>query len=85
MDDGGRRGILYDARVIAPLESGGALAVCDTFKEFAPLLTEAKALRDLSEDLLIHIGMGWNTEIIVAHLKATIERTRAGDDVEEAD
>jgi len=77
VDDGGRRGILYDARVIANLENGGGLAVCDTFVEFMPLLVEAKELRDLSENLLIHISMGWEYEEIALQLKAAIERTRA--------
>lgn len=66
----------YDTRISAPLESGGALTVCHTFKEFAPLLTEAKNLRDLSEDLLIHLSMGWETEEIERQVKAAIERTR---------
>lgn len=68
--------VRYDARVSAPLDEGGSLTVCDTFVEFAPLLTEAKNLRDLSEDLLIHMSMGWETDVVAEQLKAAIGRTR---------
>lgn len=73
---GDHNGILYDTRISAPLDSGGALTVCHTFKEFAPLLTEAKTIRDLAEDMLIHLSMGWETDEIARQLKDAIDRTR---------
>lgn len=40
----------FDARVLAPCADGnGSLVVCDTFEEFAPLLTAARDLRDACE------------------------------------
>lgn len=66
----------FDVRIGSPLEVGGHLVVCDTFKEFAPLLMDARNLRDGAADLLAQIDYLTNKE--GEDLGASLNQSAAG-------
>jgi hypothetical protein len=44
MRAGDNGAVEFDSKIVAQLENGGALVVCHTFKEYLPLLMQAKNL-----------------------------------------